>query len=62
MNYLFLKDLDEDELVEMAGDDCGVAPLGQQRDLFGTILKQLLGEWLIELSKRKREKLSIYCL
>ena len=53
-------DLDAEELVEMAGDDCGVVSLGQQRDLYGTNLKQLLGEWLTELSKRKMKSYHLF--
>lgn len=33
--------LDAEEAVEMAGEDCGVS-LGQQLDLFGTSGKELL--------------------
>ena len=43
-----------DEAVEMAGEDCGVFCLGQQKDLFGgtAVAKQLLAEFLNELSGR----------
>ena len=43
-----------DEAVEMAGEDCGVLCLGQQKDLFGgtAVAKQLLAEFLNELSGR----------
>ena len=34
--------LDVEEGVEMAGEDCGVVSLGQQQDLFGTSGKELL--------------------
>ena len=39
-----------DEAVEVA-EDCGVVPLGQQKDFFGS-LKQLPAEWLNGLSQR----------
>ena len=43
--------LNVDEAVEMAGDDCGILCLGQQKDLFGrtVVAKQLLAELLDDL-------------
>ena len=40
-----------DEAVDMAGEDCGVACLGQQKDLFNSP-KRILAEWLNALSQR----------
>lgn len=44
--------LNVDDAVEMAGEDCGVLCLGRQKDLFGGtgVTKQLLAEFLDELS------------
>ena len=44
--------LNVDEAVEMAGEDCGVLCLGQQNDLFGGngVAKQLLADFREELS------------
>lgn len=43
-----------DETVEMAGEDCGVLCLGQEKELFGgtAVAKQLLAEFLNELCCR----------
>ena len=54
-------DLNAEDAVEMAGDDCGVLCLGQQKDLFGPSTKQLLAEWLNELSSRKERSCHLFC-
>lgn len=54
-------DLDAEDAVEMAGDDCGVVSLGQQKDLFGTSAKNLLAGWLNELSSRKKRSCHLFC-
>ena len=48
--------LNVDEAVEMAGDDCGVLSLGRQTDLFGgtVVVKQLLADLLDELAGRRQ--------
>lgn len=48
--------LNADEAVEMAGDDCGVLCLGQQKDLFGgtVVAKQLLAELLDDSAGRRQ--------
>lgn len=53
--------LDAEEAVEMAGEDCGVVSLGQQLDLFGTSGKELLARWLNELSSRKKRRCHLFC-
>ena len=53
--------LDVQEAVEMAGEDCGVS-LGQQLDLFGTSGKELLARWLNELSSRKKRSCHLFCV
>ena len=56
--------LNVDEAVEMAGEDCGVVCLGLQKDLFGgnDVAKQLLAECLDELSGRgQRSFLLFFC-
>ena len=54
--------LDAEEAVEMAGEDCGVVSLGQQLDLFGTSGKELLARWLNELSSRKKRSCHLFCV
>ena len=54
-------DLNAEDAVKMAGDDCGVLCLGQQKDLFGPSTKQLLAEWLNELSSRKERSCHLFC-
>lgn len=49
-----------DDAVEMAGDDCGVLCLGQQKDLFGGSAKQLLTDLLDELSIRKQRSCHLF--
>lgn len=49
-----------DGAVEMAGDDCGVLCLGQQKDLFGGSAKQLLADLLDELSIRKQRSCHLF--
>ena len=46
--------LNVDDAIEMAGDDCGILCLGQQKDLFGDMAKQLLADFLDELSSRNQ--------
>ena len=53
--------LDAEEAVEMAGEDCGVVSLGQQLDLFATSGKELLAAWLNELSSRKKRNCHLFC-
>ena len=54
--------LDAEEAVEIAGEDCSAVSLGRQLDLFGTSGKELLAGWLNELSSRKKQKLpSLLC-
>ena len=48
-----------DEAVEVAGEVCGVVRLGEQRDLFGSP-KQLLGQWLTELSQRAQTSYHLF--
>lgn len=52
-------DVNVDEAVEMAGEDCGVSCLGQQKDLFGSP-KQLLAEWLNALSQRAQRTYHLF--
>ena len=54
-------DLDVEGAVEMAGDDCGVVSLGQQKDLIGTSAKDLLAGWLNELSSRRKRSSHLFC-
>ena len=53
--------LDAEEAVEMAGEDCNVVSLGRQLDLFGTSGKELLAGWLDELSSRKNRSCHLFC-
>ena len=48
-----------DEAVEIAGEECGVARLGQQKDFFGTP-KQLLGDWLNALALRGQSSCHLF--
>ena len=50
-----------DEAVDMAGEDCGVACLGQQKDLFRSP-KRLLAEWLNALSQSSKNIPLIFLL
>jgi len=52
-------DVNVDEAVEMAGGDCGVACLGQQKDLFGSP-KQSHAEGLNELSQRAQRTYHLF--
>lgn len=54
-------DLDAEDAVEMAGEDCSVVSLGEQKDLFGTSGKDLLADWLNELSSRKKISCHLFC-
>ncbi|KAJ7358945.1 hypothetical protein OS493_020788 [Desmophyllum pertusum] len=47
--------VDIDQAVEMAGDDCGIRCIGQQKDLFGAVAKDLLAELLNEISSRRQQ-------
>ena len=53
--------LDAEEAVEMAGEDCNVVSLGQQLDLCGTYGEELLAGWLNELSSRKNRSWHLFC-
>ena len=53
--------LDAEEAVEMAGEDCSVVSLGRQLDLFGPSGKELLAGWLNELSSRKNRSCHLFC-
>jgi len=56
-------DLHVDDAVEIAGEDCGVLCLGQQKDLFGgtVVAKQLLANFLDELSGKKERICLVFC-
>lgn len=54
--------LNVDEAVKMAGEDCGVLCLGQQKDLFGGngVAKQLLADFLEKLYRRSQRSLRFF--
>ena len=54
-------DLDVEVAVEIAGVDCGVVSIGQQKDLFGTAVKDLFAGWLNELPRRKKRSCHLLC-
>ena len=54
-------DLDVEVAVEMAVVDCSIVSIGQQKDLFGTAVKDLLAGWLNELPRRKKRSCHLLC-
>lgn len=55
-------DLHVDDAAEMAAEECGILCIGQQQDLLGGagVAKQLLTNFLDELSNNKEQVIIIY--
>ena len=49
-----------DDAVDMAGEDCGILCTGQQKDLFGQFSRSLLAELLDELANRRQHSCHLF--